>query len=165
MDTTEKQAQAIVRKYMYFCAGAGLVPVPFLDIGSVSVLQMDMLRHICQTYNIPFDDSLVKRALLALVGSSVPRIAASLIKAIPGIGTWIGDLSMAVLAATSTYAIGQVFIQHFEAGGNMHNFKVSDFKKVYDELLVKGKEMADTLLKNKGQFTMDKKKNKKNKKE
>lgn len=147
MQTNDKQAQAIVRKYMYFCAGAGFVPIPFLDIGSVNMLQMDMLRHICQIYNIPFDDSLVKRVLLVLVGSSVPRMAASLIKAIPGIGTWIGDLSMAVLAAASTYAIGNVFIRHFETGGNMHDFKASDFKKVYSELLANGKSISESLLK------------------
>jgi hypothetical protein len=69
-------------------------------------------------------------------------MGAQAVKAIPGIGSFLGGVSMAVLSGASTYAIGQVFIRHFESGGDLFNFDSERFKNFYKEQFEKGKEYA-----------------------
>jgi len=58
-----------------------------------------------------------------LVGSSL--------KLIPGGGTLLGSASVAAFSAAATYAIGKVFVRHFENGGTLQNFSA---EKIQDEL-------------------------------
>jgi hypothetical protein len=51
---------------------------------------------------------------------------------VPIIGQGAGAFSMAALCGGTTYAIGKVFIQHFESGGTFLTFdpkKVSEYFK------------------------------------
>lgn len=101
-----------------------------------------MLRQLAKLYNVDFMESLGKNIITAIAGSSVARVGASLVKAIPGIGTFIGDVSMAALSGTSTYALGKMFSRHFSKGGTLENFDIKSSKKVYEEELKKGKEVV-----------------------
>lgn len=148
-DNRHQQAQAIIRSQMYWCLGAGLIPIPLLDITTVTMLQMDMLRQLCQLYGVSYDEAQGKARIIALVGGSLPRVAASLIKAIPFIGTIAGALSEGILSAASAYAIGQVFTRHFEGGGTLHDFSVAQFREIYAEMFEMGKSMAQKLVKKK----------------
>ena len=90
-----------------------------------------------------------KTFVAALTGSTVARIGASIIKAIPGIGTVIGGVSMSVMSGASTYAVAQVAIQHFESGGNLLNIDLSAAKSAYQGAFDEGKEFVSTLEKEK----------------
>lgn len=141
------KANDIVQNQMYWCIGAGLIPLPLLDVGSVTLLQLDMLRQLCQLYGVSYDQAQGKARIVALAGGMLPRMAASMVKTIPFVGTIVGEITMTALAGASTYAIGQVFIRHFEAGGNMQNINISAFKSVYADLFVQGKELVSQFLK------------------
>ncbi len=141
----QEQAQSIIRSQMYWCLGAGLIPLPLLDLTTVTMLQMDMLRQLCQLYGVSYDEAQGKARIIALAGGTLPRIAASLIKIIPVVGTIAGALSESVLSAASAYAIGQVFTRHFEAGGNLQNFSVWQFRDIYAEMLEVGKSIAQKI--------------------
>lgn len=52
---------------------------------------------------------------------------------------------MAVLSGASSFALGQVFIKHFETGGTILDFDVDRLKKYYNEMFEKGKEVAQDL--------------------
>ena len=52
-------------------------------------------------------------------------------KFIPGGGTIIGSVGISVFGAASTYAIGKVFVRHFEGGGTIASFSADAAK---DEL-------------------------------
>jgi hypothetical protein len=68
-----------------------------------------------------------------------------MLKALPGIGTLIGGISMTIMSGASTYAVAQVAMKHFESGGDFLNFDLDTAKKIYDEEFEKGKEYASKL--------------------
>jgi uncharacterized protein (DUF697 family) len=61
----------------------------------------------------------------ALIGGSVSASAtpslAGLTRMIPVIGPTVAAITMPLVAGASTYAVGKVFIQHFESGAHIFN--------------------------------------------
>ncbi|HAE48854.1 MAG TPA: GTPase, partial [Tistrella mobilis] len=54
---------------------------------------------------------------------------ASLVKAVPVVGTVIGLAVSPTVSYAVTYAIGRVFIQHFETGGTLLNFNPDQLRE------------------------------------
>lgn len=140
-DKREK-ADSIVMNHVGFAASAAFIPFPVADIAAVSAVQLNMLRQLASLYRLGFIDSIGKNVISALVGSGLARIGASLIKLIPGVGTFVGEVTMPVLSAASTYALGQVVASHFAKGGTWDDFDLKFARKKYEEELKKGKEVA-----------------------
>jgi hypothetical protein len=46
------------------------------------------------------------------------------------------------VAGAATYAVGKVFIQHFESGGTLLNFNPDSVRDYYKQELQKGKTTA-----------------------
>jgi hypothetical protein len=53
---------------------------------------------------------------LLLLGEVPGGISASGAKLVPGWGSAIGAVSLSAIGAAASYAIGKVFVRHFEAG-------------------------------------------------
>jgi uncharacterized protein (DUF697 family) len=138
-------ADRIIKEHVLWSIGAGLVPLPVLDIVAVSAVQLDMLKQLSSLYGIPFTEDEGKAWVSALAGNVVARIGANALKLIPGVGTVLGGLSMSILAGGSTYAIGQVATGHFERGGTFGDIDMGAARRVYEEELEKGKRMAKDL--------------------
>ncbi|MCP4149194.1 MAG: DUF697 domain-containing protein [bacterium] len=141
----KEQCDKIVTEHVLWALGAGFVPIPLLDIVAVSLVQLDMLKQICKVYDKSFSESEGKTLLTALTGGVVARLGASVIKALPGIGTIIGGVSMSVMAGATTYAIAQVAIFHFASGGDFFDFDMDAAKKIYEDEIEKGKAFAQKL--------------------
>lgn len=135
-------AQEIVKSHVLYSLGAGLVPIPLLDIAAVSVVQLDMLKQLAKVYDEDFKESAGKGWISAITGSTMARMGASLVKTIPGIGSILGGVTMSVLSGASTYAIGQVFIWHFSTGGNFMDFNFEKAKEIYEREFETGKKVA-----------------------
>jgi hypothetical protein len=67
------------------------------------------------------------------------------LKLFPGIGHLAGGASMSILAGATTYAVGQVFIQHFDSGGTLLDFNPGAVREKFREKLRDGKAMAADL--------------------
>lgn len=145
MTKEDKQSKTIevIKNHVGFALGAALTPVPGVDLLAVSAVQLNMMRTIAKIYGVSFIDSLGKNIVSAVVGSSAARLGASLIKAIPGVGTIIGELSMPALSGASTYALGKVVANHFQRGGTLEDLDLKNAKKVYETELENGKKAAD----------------------
>jgi uncharacterized protein (DUF697 family) len=100
------------------------------------------LRQLANLYQVGFMESLGKSCISAVVGGSLARVGSSLFKFIPGVGTLLGEISMAAFAGASTYAMGQVFIRHFKNGGTFEDFNTDLSKKVYEQELKKAKTVV-----------------------
>lgn len=150
MQHEAKQAKAsdIVRNHVGFSLGAALIPFPGADLLAVSAVQLNMLRQLAQLYNVGFMDSLGQNIISAVVGSSAARLGASLVKAIPGVGTIIGELSMPALSGASTYALGKVVATHFHLGGSLDNLDLRNARRGYESEMEDGKKVAEQLAKN-----------------
>src|SRR5687767_14603302 len=140
----DKHADTIIRNHIIWSMGAGLIPVPIVDFFAVSGIQLDMIRQLCKLYDQDFKESEGKAIITSLTGSGLARMGAkAMIKFIPGIGSVIGGITMAVLAGASSFALGEVFKIHFETGGTFLDFDAKRIKKMYNEKFEKGKKVAE----------------------
>lgn len=157
MTLEEKQAVAseIVKNHVGFSLGAALIPMPGADLLAVSAVQLNMLRSLAKIYGVGFMDSLGKNIISAVVGSSAARLGASLVKAIPGVGTIVGELSMPVLSGASTYALGRVVANHFHKGGSLDDLDLKKARKGYESEMESGKRMAEELTQTKANSQTD----------
>ena len=143
-ETEEKvvDANQVIRSHMMWSMGAGLIPVPVADIFAVSAIQLDMVRQLCKIYEVDYKETELKAVISSLAGSIVAKAGARALKFIPGIGTVIGGMTLAILSGGSTYALGEVFKKHFETGGTFLDFDAKRLRKMYDEMFEKGKQYA-----------------------
>ncbi|MFT4534227.1 MAG: hypothetical protein ACI9P5_001585 [Saprospiraceae bacterium] len=146
-----EMANSIIHNHMIWSMGAGFIPVPIADLFAVAAIQLDMIRQMCKIYDIDFKETEGKAVITALTGSGFARLGARAIKFIPGVGSILGGVTMAVLSGASSYALGEVFKKHFETGGTFLDFDPSRLKKYYNEKFEKGKEMASNIQKDKKQ--------------
>ena len=148
MNHEDKQSKAsdIIKSHVGYSLGAALVPFPGADLLAVTAVQVNMLRQLAKLYNIGFMDALGKNIISAVVGSSAARLGASLVKAIPGVGTIIGELTMPVLSGASTWALGRVMANHFHNGGTLDDFDLKNAHKKYEAEVAEGKKVAEELI-------------------
>jgi uncharacterized protein (DUF697 family) len=142
--------EALIKQHVIWSVGAGLVPVPIVDFVAVTAIQVDLIRQLCTLHGVSYDEGTGKVWAGALTGGAVARIAASAIKAIPGVGSLIGGLSMSIASGASTYAVGRVINRHLENGGTMSNLDVEAAKKSYATEFEEGKKVAKKASENKG---------------
>jgi uncharacterized protein (DUF697 family) len=141
----DEKSDKVVRDHVKWAMGAGLVPIPFADLAGVTAIQMNALKKLAALHGVDYTEATGKRFVTALAGGVAARMGASMIKALPGVGSVIGGLSMAALSGASTYAICQVADDHFRAHGDFLEFDWDHAKAAYQKALDKGKEMVKSL--------------------
>jgi uncharacterized protein (DUF697 family) len=125
----KQEAFRLVKLYTSLSVPGGLVPIPFGDLVVVTMLQLRMLARIAHLYGVPFRMDKTRlligaimlgapqgmtNGLLAAIGS-----AATVSWIIVGPGSIVAGIGLGVVEATVTFALGQVFIEHFESGGTL----------------------------------------------
>ncbi len=144
----QQSADMIIRNHIMWSMGAGFIPVPVADIFAVTAVQLDMVRQMCKLYDIDFKETEGKALITTLTGSGLARLGSrALVKLIPGFGSYVGGISLAILSGASTYALGEVFKKHFETGGTFLDFDPARVSKYYQEKFEKGKKVAKDLKK------------------
>lgn len=139
----DHHADTIIRNHVIWSMGAGLIPVLIADIFAVSALQLDMIRQLCKVYDTNFQETQGKALVTSLTSSTLARLGAgSVIKLIPGVGSFIGGATVSIFAGASTYALGEVFKKHFNSGGTILDFDPDRLRKYYKEKFEKGKKVA-----------------------
>jgi len=149
--STEEQSKALVKRYMYWAMGFGVIPAPGVDVLLIGGTQLNMLRNMSHIYNIEFHENRGKSIITALVGGlGTPTIAfggiGSLLKMVPIVGPIFGAVAMPSVAAATTYAIGKVFIQHFESGGTFLDFEPEKVKAYFAEKYSEGRKVVDEVV-------------------
>jgi len=136
------RVEAIIKKYTYLSMGAGLIPIPVIDMGALLALQLRMVAVLAQEYKQDFHRDKGKAFISSLVGSTVPATGgpalASLLKRVPIVGQTVGVLAMPALNGASTYAVGKVFAQHFASGRSFLSFDPTGSSKQYEQHLTTG---------------------------
>jgi uncharacterized protein (DUF697 family) len=146
----EEKALKTVRNYMWWSMGAGLTPVPFLDWAAVSGVQLKMLADISKIYGVPFQTNRGKAVIGSLVGFVLPHALAcgligSWLKAIPVVGALAGAPAMVAFSGAAAWALGKVFIQHFESGGTFLDFNPEEVREYFNAQFEEGRKMAATM--------------------
>ena len=144
MTEREMSALNLVNRYSLYSAGVGLIPVPLVDMAGVAAIQVKMLSELSEIYEQPFSANRGKAIIAALLGGIAPTsIAASgvghVLRSIPLVGQAFGFMTVSLFATAATWAVGRVFIQHFESGGTFLNFDPSKAGKMVQDEYEKAK--------------------------
>jgi uncharacterized protein (DUF697 family) len=129
-------SSVIISSAVKWSAAAGLIPVPYVDLVALGAVQFKMVRDLASLYSIKSDEKLIRSLVATTLGSLAPTVVStslvgSSLKLIPGYGTLLGSASVSGFSAAATYAIGKVFVRHFENGGTLKNFSA---ESIEDEL-------------------------------
>ena len=129
MSDREKHAGLLVARYSRYSAAAGLVPVPIVDMVTITGVQVSMLRALAGLYGVPFSQERGRTLVAALLGGLMPTLAghqilATVAQRLTVVGTLFGMVSLSGFAVTATYAVGRVFTAHFESGGTLLDIDV-----------------------------------------
>jgi uncharacterized protein (DUF697 family) len=134
-----RKALAVVRNYTLLSAGVGVVPVPLLDLATMLALQMLLVRKLANLYNVTYAGQRVKAAVAGLIGGFEGGFFGFYgLKMIPILGYAV----MPTVNAALCYALGKVFIQHFESGGTFLDFNPKKVRAYFEEQFREGKLKA-----------------------
>jgi uncharacterized protein (DUF697 family) len=139
----KKYMDSVIQDYSLWAMGAGLIPIPFLDLSVVAAVQLKMLYDISKSYNVEFSKTRLKSIIAALLGTIATdsfrtSTFTGFIKSIPIVRV-IGMISTPIYAGATTYAIGKVFVYHLEAGGKVNDFNIDTMKEEFKDLFEEGK--------------------------
>ncbi len=117
----KSQAMKIVNKYVLFSGGTGLIPAPFFDQVAIAGLLAKMLSELCQLYGVKLSDHKLKATVASVLGGAhsdwiTYPIANYLQKLAPGINMVGTVITRPIISGAITYAIGRLFVNHFESG-------------------------------------------------
>lgn len=136
--------ESIIREHVIWSCAAGAVPVPLVDLAAVTAIQLDMLKQLSAEFDVPYSEEQGKSWLTALSGSLVARIGGNMLKMIPGVGSILGGVSMSIMSGASTYAVGQVAVNHFERRGTFNDLDIEQAKTEFKDAYEEGKAFAKT---------------------
>ena len=141
-------ADKVIRDHVIVGTGTGLIPIPVFDLVAAIGTQLNLIRKLAQVYDVPFSENRAKSAVTALLGSlggvgAGTFIATSFIKTIPVFGTALGIAGSGATLGAFTYAVGKVFQQHFETGGDVLNFDAQAYKDHFKNMIKRGEDVAD----------------------
>ena len=127
------QANAIVERYANFSALGGVIPLPLINVASVTVIILRMVKLLCRLYGVPYEQGRARALIVGLAGGAVPTTASAvttstLIYFVPG-ANLLGLAVSSVTASACARAIGRRFVEHFETGASLIDFPVIDRRK------------------------------------
>ena len=143
------QSNNILKNYVISAMALGAVPIPLFDLVSLIGIQVKMVHGLAKHYDTPFKADVFKSLLMSLISGALGVGGvlgmASLSKAFPMLGSLIGGATAASLSGSLTYAVGRVFIWHFEQGGTVLDFDVKKMSALFKYELESGKEVSEDL--------------------
>ncbi len=142
-----ERVNKLIKKYVKWSAGLSLIPVPVFDLATLVTAQTTMIAEIASIYDVPFHEEMKKSLFSVIVSGlfahSVSHLhLASLTKFIPGFGLIWSAISFPIAAAATTYAVGKVFVQHFESGGTLLDFDPKKMKEYFRSMYEDGIKLA-----------------------
>lgn len=138
-----EKADAIIKSNVIQAVAMGLIPAPILDVVSLINVQYKMTHDLAKLYDLHYQKvgkAVVRSFVLGVLPVVTVTGLSSLLKIMPGIGSFVGGASVSLSSGCLTYATGKVFFRHFEAGGTMDDFDLNDAKRQFRSELKKGRK-------------------------
>ena len=136
-------AENMIKTHIITGMAMGLIPLPVLDMMALSGVQANLLRLLCNHYQVDFNEQISKCIVSSMIRGALPVLTmlslSSFTKIIPGIGTLGGGISMSLLVGATVYATGQVFVRHFETGGSLEDFHYKHWQLFFEQQFEEGK--------------------------
>jgi uncharacterized protein (DUF697 family) len=123
------QAFSIVERHATYSAAGGIIPVPIVNVASVTAIIVRMVKRLAALYEVPFERDRARAIVVALAGGTMPTglaavTTSTLYYVVPG-AAFIGLAVSSVAAVACTRNIGRIFVEHFESGATLQDISVS----------------------------------------
>jgi uncharacterized protein (DUF697 family) len=148
-DVRKLRCDVTITKHVGAAMGFGFLPLPVIDFVAITSVQMDLVYRLSRIYDVEFSTQAVRALIGSLLGASIPLQPALIsgLKLMPGIGTAAAFVAQPALAGASTYAIGKVFVEHFESGGTLLTFDAGKMKAHFEQRMNEGKSVVSNMRK------------------
>jgi uncharacterized protein (DUF697 family) len=148
-DVRRLRCDVTITKHVGAAMGFGFLPLPVVDFVAITGVQLDLVYRLSRIYDVEFSTQAVRALIGSLLGASIPLQPALIsgLKVLPGVGTAAAFVAQPALAGASTYAIGKVFIEHFESGGTLLTFDAGKMKAHFEQRLNEGKHVVSNMRK------------------
>lgn len=119
------RARAIVERHAAYSAVGGIIPLPIVNVASITAVIVRMVKVLSDLYGVPFQRDRARAIVVGLMGGAMPTglaavTASTLVYIVPG-SNLIGLAVSSITAIACTRGIGRVFIEHFESGATLHD--------------------------------------------
>jgi uncharacterized protein (DUF697 family) len=119
-------AYAIVERHAAYSAVGGIIPLPIVNLASITAVIVRMVKELSEVYGVPFERDRARAIVIGLMGGATPTglsavTASTLVYIIPGSNL----IALAVSSAAGfacTRSIGRMLIDRFEGGATLHEF-------------------------------------------
>lgn len=133
---TRVLANQAVSNWSQWASVAGCVSMPFLGTAAIGAVQLKMISELCLIYDVPFHKKIVKSTLLSLTASTLTEytsrgISSVVARCVPLVGSSLAILVQPLMAYASTYALGAVFINHFESDATINAATITKLTPLY----------------------------------
>lgn len=136
-------AATTIKHAMLAALGVGLVPFPVVDMAVLVGIQLNMLHKLAGIYGADFSSELGKEIIAASLASVMPVSlsfnASYLLKFVPVYGWLLKGVSTSAFAGAFTYAVGKLFVQHFESGNTFLTLDPQQVKAYFASQFEQGK--------------------------
>jgi len=105
--TIQSRAEELISNHVAGAAAAAAIPIPLLDLVAVTAVQLAMMRKLGRLYGAQIGVDAAGAVGVGLFGALLPRVAASALKILPGIGTIGGAVAQSALSGAATWALAQ----------------------------------------------------------
>lgn len=115
-------ADTIVEDHTAVAMAVSLIPIPLAEFAALTAVHLKMVEKLAELYRVEFSPHRAKTIIASLVTGyfstclgllAVNRLA----KLLPGLGTVVNLATLPAVAGTVTFAMGKMFVLHFESGG------------------------------------------------
>lgn len=144
--TVNTNAEKLVRQFSLGAVSTLLVPALLAEWLVLPAIQLTLLHRLCDLYGQPFIVNAAKAKIAVtlswLVTLSAPHAGSIALLPIPLLGTSWHRFRTALVGSAATYAIGKVFILHFETGGTLLSFDPARLRKYYSEQFAQARQQS-----------------------
>jgi uncharacterized protein (DUF697 family) len=114
--TNHEQADELIQNHVAGAAAAAAIPLPLVDLVAVTAVQLSLMRRLGRLYGADVGVDAAGAVGVGLFGALLPRVAASALKILPGIGTIGGAVAQSALSGATTWALAQSMRDRLERG-------------------------------------------------
>ena len=137
-------AERIVRRCALGTLSALLVPTLLAEWVLLPALQLLLIHKLCDSYGQKFVLNAAKAKTTLFLSwlfiLSTTDACSVVLRHLPLIGTGWRRVGTALIGSASTYAIGKVFILHFESGGTLLSLDPTKMWQYYTEQFAKAQK-------------------------
>jgi uncharacterized protein (DUF697 family) len=130
--TARRRARAlrIVDRYAVYSAVGGIVPLPLVNVATITGLIVRMVKVLSDHYGVAFEKDRARAIVVGFVAGAMPSglgsVASSTLTYLMPHSALAGLAVSSVTAAACTRSIGRIFVEHFENGASLVDLHVAE---------------------------------------